>query len=141
MKTAELTGALLDLWVAKAEGFEILVSKSKSRAGLMVWDGYHGFPQSKWLLHDTAVSSYSPSTDWSIGGPIIERERIVLITSPINWNEGLREYTEVGFTAYINFYLRHGHDASGDFSGVGPTMLIAAMRAYVTSKFGEEVEL
>lgn len=59
---------------------------------------------------------YEPSWQWPEGGPIIGRERIKL--EP--WD----------------------HDAEWQANGVwGPTALVAAMRAYVASKFGDEVDL
>lgn len=60
------------------------------------------------------------STDWLHGGPIIERERIEL------WNG-----------AGVWYAWLPGLNARP----TGPTTLIAAMRAYVASKLGDEVEL
>jgi len=60
------------------------------------------------------------STSWAQGGPIIEREKITL------------EWTGEGWNAYIR------HD---DEYPDGPTPLIAAMRCYVASKLGDEVEI
>ena len=61
---------------------------------------------------------------WEHGGPIIERERIRLDTA---WNE------------------EDGHWAARiDRVGgwwVGPTPLVAAMRCYVVSKLGDEVNV
>jgi hypothetical protein len=104
MKTNELTGDALDWAVAKAEG--------RKETDLGWW----------WY-------SYTPSNNWSQGGPIIERM----------YREGLRlklnEYPrgeESKFVASITtpneFYF-------------GPTPLIAAMRCYVASKLGNEVEI
>jgi hypothetical protein len=62
---------------------------------------------------------YLPSTDWAQGGPIIEREMIELEWSGSEW------------------WARMWADE--DFSG--PTPLIAAMRCYVASKLGDEIEL
>lgn len=73
------------------------------------------------------LGCYSPSTDWATGGPIIERERINLMHAQpgsINTSMG------IGCTATVN-------DAYFD----GPTPLIAAMRCYVTSKLGDEVDV
>ena len=58
----------------------------------------------------------SPSTDWSQGGPIIEREGIGIfpLGNGRGWAAGLRS---------------------------GPTPLIAAMRCYVASKLGDEVDV
>jgi hypothetical protein len=60
-----------------------------------------------------------PSTNWAQGGPIIERERIRLDPRGV-WVAG--------------------HDSSNDEYS-GPTPLIAAMRCYVASRFGDEIEV
>lgn len=65
------------------------------------------------------------STDWAQGGPIIERECIAISCLHITG------YTPNTWTA------RHPQR----FSAEGPTPLIAAMRCYVASKLGDEVEL
>jgi hypothetical protein len=62
---------------------------------------------------------FKPSTDWEQGGPIIERERIRLDPRGV-WVAG--------------------HDSSND-EYLGPTPLVAAMRCYVASKLGNEVDL
>ena len=64
-----------------------------------------------------AVPSYS--TDWAQGGPIIERERITVIAMPNG--------TWATSTPLHSFHH--------------PTPLIAAMRCYVASKLGDEVEI
>lgn len=64
-------------------------------------------------------SGYTPSTNWAQGGAIIERERIRLDPRGI-WVAG--------------------HDSSND-EYTGKTPLIAAMRCYVASKLGDEVEI
>ena len=60
------------------------------------------------------------STDWAQGGPILEREEINL------WTEG---YAAWEATQY------------GKWQEWGPTPLIAAMRCYVGTKLGNEVEV
>jgi hypothetical protein len=61
---------------------------------------------------------YSPSTDWAQGGPIIEREGIALyLYGNGEWNA----MTEKEYQ--------------------GPTPLTAAMRCYVGTKLGDEVEI
>jgi hypothetical protein len=62
---------------------------------------------------------YTPSTDWAQGGPIIEREFI--------WLE-------------INEGQCYAHKNGLDFYE-GETPLIAAMRCYVASKLGDEVDV
>lgn len=76
---------------------------------------------------------FHPSRDWAQGGPIIEREGITLLDPKFcesgQWEAfmgafpDVRKYSIVGMVA----------------QGAGPTPLIAAMRAYVASKFGDEV--
>ena len=98
IKTSELTGAALDWAVAKCERFPNV---------------------DRWQSNDYP---FKPSTDWSQGGPIIEREKIQ--------------------TMYV--------DGVGPWSAItdglhcaefGTTPLIAAMRCYVASKLGDEVEV
>ena len=65
------------------------------------------------------------STSWEQGGPIIERECIAISCLHITG------YTPNTWTA------RRPQRCSED----GPTPLIAAMRCYVASELGDEVEL
>jgi len=101
MKTSELTGAALDWAVAKCEGASPDTLESYI-------DG----------MREANDGNYS--TDWSQGGPIIEREKIHTFFAAGTW---LAE-----------------HDVNqGCF--IGPTPLIAAMRCYVASRLGYEVEV
>ena len=71
-----------------------------------------------------AEGLYKPSTDWEWGGPIIDRELISLRFNPIyKYWEALNDSQS---------FLTGKH---------GPTALIAAMRCYVASKLGPEVEV
>ncbi len=111
---AELEGAELDWWVAKAEGLDVS----------HIEDG------KVWLFLTelrTASVKQSPrfSTVWSDGGPIVERERIGV--SPA-------VFTDRGWIAGMV-----ADDCARLVSGRGPTPLIAAMRVFVESKFGESV--
>lgn len=66
----------------------------------------------------------SPTTDWRYGGPIVERERITL-----------RVDTRGGrWVAFLD-----GDHVTARMTGATP--LIAAMRCYVASKLGTEVEI
>jgi hypothetical protein len=118
-KASELDGALLDAAVAKAEGmaFEIAV-------GVLWTDG------------GTSGGGFRPSQDWRDGGPIIEREHID-VNSELN--------DTVQRSGPEEWWAEMLHDARDDgvqrSYGHGPTPLIAAMRAYVASKFGDEIEL
>ena len=64
---------------------------------------------------------FAPSTNWAHGGPIIEREEIELVPKGMRWDAYADE----------DFHVPHS----------GPTPLIAAMRCYVSSKLGDEVEI
>jgi hypothetical protein len=65
-------------------------------------------------------------TEWAEAGPIIERERIsVFQNGDGSWSA----------------MMPQAHEDDDLVSGTGLTPLIAAMRAYVASRFGEEVEL
>ena len=65
--------------------------------------------------------AYNYSTDWAQGGPIIERQEIELIPKGMHWDAYADEDFHVPYS--------------------GPTPLIAAMRCYVASKLGDEVEI
>jgi hypothetical protein len=60
------------------------------------------------------------SADCSQAGPIIEREKISVFTLGKGWGAQLKSHRDIRR---------------------GPTPLIAAMRAYVASKLGNEVEV
>ena len=76
------------------------------------------------LLWRDRYNQWMYSTNWAQGGPIIEREGIAL-----------QRWLECGWLADTwNFKFATGHSQ-------GPTPLIAAMRCYVTSKFGDEIEI
>jgi hypothetical protein len=66
------------------------------------------------------------STNWAHGGPIIERQRIYV--KPNSSNKEWRSYVLI--------------DGEGiAWAHFGPTPLIAAMRCYVASKLGDEVDV
>lgn len=76
----------------------------------------------------------SPSTDWSQGGPIIEREGI---TTTAAWDTRYTRPTVgpngIRWTACVS--------NCGQHMQYGPTPLIAAMRCYVSIKLGDEVDV
>jgi hypothetical protein len=75
------------------------------------------------LCHDDWQDNqeFNPSTDWAQGGPIIERELINLF-----------HRVEGAWFA---------DNTRADVETHGPTPLIAAMRCYVASKLGDDVEI
>ena len=114
-KTSELSGALLDAAVAKAEGIAMSPSDEIRSSG-------YEANTCGWRIGQRYSSA------WDDGGPIIERERISVIQDA---GDGF-------WTATTKFLFEGGIDGP---DGYGPTPLIAAMRAYVAFKLGDEVEL
>lgn len=104
IKVSELTGSALDWAVAKCEGyFET-----------------HGSPSNEVLY--LSQHSFSPSTDWAQGGPIIERGRMYVYP-------------------YYNAPPGQWCAECGAEFTFGPTPLVAAMRCYVAAKLGDEIEV
>lgn len=105
IKTSEASGATLDWMVAKCEGV------------------YLAEP----VPLDSGCTPFQPSTNWSQGGPIIEGEKVDLMS-----------YLE---RADLNMSWRWRSCMMGTKAYYGPTPLVAAMRCYVASKLGDEVEV
>jgi len=99
MKTSELTGAALNWAVAECEN-------------VYCFDG-----------------SYTPSTNWAQGGPIIEREIISVSHDTAGQT--------IEWAAWTPAPIRDEAEAFG----YGPTPLSAAMRCYVASKLGDDINI
>jgi hypothetical protein len=111
MKISELTGAALDWAVAKCEGHDVFIKHAPVQVMYTPKGKRSGY-------------IYTPSTNWSQGGPIIEREGITVSDgSPVTGLEWMA--CDRGST-----HIQHG-----------PTYLIAAMRCYVTSKLGGDADI
>lgn len=106
MKTADLTGPALDWAVAKCEYPEQPINTALGVPYLM-------------------FGRFNPSTNWSQGGPIIEREKIGVVLSPGD----------------ANVWVGSVYEPDWKFNRTGPTPLIAAMRCYVASRLGDEVDI
>jgi hypothetical protein len=117
-KTAELEGLPLNLAVALAEDMEV---------------SWHPSPDDRQTFkarrpgRGGEPGPFLPSTDWAHGGPLVERERGSL-------------FPELIPGAPIVWVARMG-DGTRRSQGFGPTPLVAAMRAFVASKLGDEVDL
>lgn len=128
MKTAELTSPTLDLWVAKALGFGDKVRFTEYG---------EGYDEECFFFHpvlDAAGFEIYPSGDrwcpaskWEHGGPIIDRERMNFATI----GTGLPDENGNAPIVAIPQEARRAME--------GPTHLIAAMRAFVASRFGDTV--
>lgn len=66
---------------------------------------------------------WQPSTDWHQGGPIIEWENI-----------------ELAYRVGVH-WIATRVEGSAICEMTGPTQLVAAMRCYVKSQFGDEVDV
>ena len=112
VKTSELTGPALDWAVATCEGTDYFCDNPTTWDADLPWE-----------------SPFNYSTDWSQGGPIIERESIRLTP-----DQGATYVDCVWFAGSVN-------EDGDEFNGEGPTPLVAGMRCVVASKLGEEVEV
>ena len=134
IKTNELTGAALDLAVAMAIGCEVVFihehfsqiarlsgwSEGKIAEYLAKMDNY---PCSLDRVgNPRPIPSYS--TDYSRGCPIIDQEKIDTKWDRVVWLANSR-WVQDEERVYM----------------YGPTRLIAAMRCYVASRLGDEVEV
>lgn len=118
VKTSKLTGIALDWAVAKAEGMEI--------DGPTVITGkfYRDDEGLEWVVE------WEPTNNWSQGGPIIEREQM-----EISFNSNSND-------PFWTAYSRRPKTKNDHWPiECGPTLLIAAMRCYVASRLGDEVDV
>ena len=106
VKTSQLIGPALDWAVAKCE------SETLSQSGFAFQIKVYG------CLQRPHLGNWKPSSLWSQGGPILERESIDVV------KVGTRQWrADCGSACH------------------GPTPLVAAMRAYVVKKWGHEVDV
>lgn len=132
IKTSELTGAALDWAVAIAEGWTI-TSVPKDIDGnyageVLVPHGYSEefkFTPRGEVPINYFVSRRKWSSDWSQGGPLIEKYTIGL---NLHWGEW-------------GAWIRGTCYESNDPDAYAATPLIAACRAIVAAKLGDEVDI
>ena len=129
MKTNQLTGHALNWAVAMAEGDKVyrprLGRPSDWDKEAYLADG----SDDRWVVRvqNPKVAyfvdwTYNPSGDWMQGGPIIEREKLDVFCSGNVWDASTGD--------------RHPNVIKS-----GTTPLVAAMRCYVASKLGDEVDI
>jgi len=122
---ADLNGHELDYWVGVANGFserELVIGNAPGTTDLYVvvygvnipGTSNHCGPRGH------GAQTWNPSTNWTQGGPIIEDEYIDL------------KYIQDDQSAYI-------HAICGTCNGYGETHLTAAMRCFISSRFGNYV--
>ena len=133
MKTSELSGAALDWAVAKCEGYTCLhkiEGRMPHEPQLVMWP-----PRKAYGLVDLWELGYS--TDWSLAGPIIDREDIAMSSKP----DGLWSAYAPKGTRLVQHGGRAVEVFNWTFKQEGYTPLIAAMRCYVASKLGDDVDV
>lgn len=109
IKVSEATNTQLDWLVSEVQG--------TNNGPLLTYEGNGR----KWIVTEGGFT-VDYATNWSQGGPIIEREQIATQF----WR------SEGEWEALIK---------GGFFVSRGTTLLVAAMRCYVSSKLGDEVEV
>jgi len=131
-KVSELTGAELDYWVAKASkawewGHEIYptmtLDPTFNGARVITYSDDRKeciLTPSNPMRQDP--QRFNPSENWLIGGIIIQQFRIPICPCI----DG-------------SWYAEYSTDGENVYETRGGTPLIAAMRAYVASKYGQEV--
>jgi hypothetical protein len=140
VKTSELTGGALDWAVAKCEG-----ATDFGTDGITHSFKIDGQLKVLLLLRHPALS-WHPSTDWAHAGAIIERERIETCSYSNDGVETAYRRNEHGFTEeYVvpvtEVIVWTAWVKYGSYKQNGPTPLIAALRCYVASKLGDEIEI
>ncbi|MDP9605880.1 Protein of unknown function [Variovorax sp. YR750] len=109
MRVSEVNGAELDYWVARALGMMPTILRPQGRPSCFV------------IPAKREAFSFAPSSMWSDGGPIIDRERI-----SFRWDG-------FGATRWC-IAVKQGFRT---VEANGETLLVAAMRAVVIDQFGD----
>jgi hypothetical protein len=143
VKTQIIEGVFLDCVVAEAEGWniqiiplvecgnpQVLRRDVKEDTLTLIHHWPHGWSLGEYGGWEDGIAwnrvRYRPSCDWSQGGPIIEREEMRLRPDCHDTNKwGAAKYWPDGRSEWW----------------FGNTILVAAMRCYVASKFGDEIEI
>lgn len=125
-RVADLTGAELAFWVARALGCTITHASGFGGSTQVIELG----PKLLGYIDGDFSPQFAPHEDWAQGGPIIERERIDIDqnparTLPVRCHAIMDNADHTALNRRVDAW--------------GPTPLIAAMRALVASKFGETV--
>lgn len=134
VKVAELTGPALDWAVGYALDWRVMVWSDSD------WD-WRGAPS--FDGDDTgelmAESDFSPSTDWTDCGPIIEQVGAV-VRFGSEWHVYLIDGKAVRSGGFDTTYL-DVDSGKDDSDGVGETPLVAVCRAFVSGRVGEQIKI
>lgn len=142
MKISELSGADLDYWVAQALKLSPIDWKPR---GFFYWHDQEGFPRS---------GLFTPSTDWAQGGPIIDLCGINIVRCDDEYGRDAQGFAngqripvwcaaqgQQGTTTSTEHQSHEEMFQIGVSEVVyGQTALIAAMRCFVKSVYGDAVQ-
>lgn len=138
IKTSELIGPALDWAVAvAADRLDAVIRDEEHRPGAAITD--IGFDEAGRMmiyvpgpLRIDPYTAWSPSTIWDQGGPIIERKGIRIEPEA---------FDGTGFKSWRADIPKGPTSPHGYTWLFGPTPLIAAMRCFVASNLGDEVDV
>ena len=137
IRTADLTGAVLDWAVAVAEGKDYSACKDWGNAGVNDL-GRCSIAHRNW----NGAKYFEPSKNWGHGGPIIDRENIGISppTSRVHRNGGYSPgWGPSGYWSATTWHA--GVNGKRSIMLHESSALIAAMRCYVESKLGESIDV
>jgi len=116
--TPTLNGAALDWAVSKVEGRKVEIVRG----------GTYGRPDTLWFIATEGGQAYSPSKDWVLGGPLLDKHctsfGVVQDGSASRWRS-FAYRAETGMSRIAG----------------GESILIAACRAIVTLNLGDTVQV
>lgn len=131
MKVDELEGAQLAAWVARAQGFTVLLDG----AGLVV-----DLPFAPWVASFEEFG-YRPDMNWSQGGPLLDKYEVIIGRAQSSDYEVVRDQLDgsamPGRRQDRKYAIARMIDTEAKYRG--NTALIAGMRAIVASVYGSEV--
>jgi hypothetical protein len=130
IKVSEASGLILDWLVAKADDEKDILYTQRQYGRLVIRTAGD---------HETCDSEcpYSPSTEWSQAGPIIEREGVSVLAPVVRRITAERHAFPV--ECWRAIICRDENEPATH--GRGPAPLIAAMRCFVASKLGDTAEV
>jgi hypothetical protein len=110
VKTVDLAGPALDWAIAQIEGVEVAIAAPQYGTGWRVYKPNFG-------------GKYSPSTDWAVAGPLIEKHQV---------NLHIPQHSDDCWAAWVTI-------DSKDYAQGGYQVLVAVCRAIVAAKWGNTV--
>ena len=150
IKTADLIGPALRWAVAKCEGFNVGVITVEEQWARFIegaapdelerYAGEYaaikaGFKTELCKVHDDGYKSaldaraWRFDTDWGVGGPLIEREKLELRCNDDGWQ-----------AFCFGFPVSKAHSGRRAWAA-GSTPLLAAMRCFVVFRLSDEVDI